>query len=76
MTDFAGHAAAYALRIEGAVGPVLQLCLRHSASGATTRTEEPSVVLVAVTDDDLVDVAGKLISYGVEIDSLRAITIE
>lgn len=76
MTDVTEHAAAYAIRIEGPLGPVFQLCLTHGARGATTRTEQPSLVIVAHTDDDLVDLANKLASYGVEIDSLREIDAE
>ena len=73
MTDVTDQAVAYAITIEGALGPVLQLCLTYGANGVTTHTEQPSVVMVARTDDDLVEVARKLASYGVEIDSVRAI---
>jgi hypothetical protein len=76
VTDLTGHAAAYALHIEGVLGPVLQLCLTHSAGGATIHTEQPSVVIVARTDDDLVDIAKRFESYGVEIDSVRAIDVD
>ena len=73
MTDGADTAAAYAIRIEGVVGPLLRSCLTQ---GSNATIEQPSVVIVSVTDYDLVDVAWKLASYGLEIDSVRSIAVE
>lgn len=74
MTDSTDTTAAYAIRIEGVVGPMLQSSLTHG--GSDGRIEQPSVVIVSVTDYDLVDVVWKLASYGLEIDSIRSIAVE
>jgi hypothetical protein len=70
MADPNDQCAAYAIRVEGELGPLL---LSSLAPSWGSHTEEPTVVILSVTDDDLVDVAVKLARFGMEIDSVRTI---
>lgn len=73
MPEANEQAAVYAIHVEGELGPLLVASLSPSSR---VRTEEPSVVIVSVTDDDLVDVAEKLARFGVEIGSVRQISAD
>jgi hypothetical protein len=67
--------AAYAIHIEGVLGPMLLSSLTSEISSDTcpwhVRTEDSSVIVVSVTEDDLVDVARRLTESGVEIGCVR-----
>ena len=71
----ADQTAAYAIHIEGLLGPMLVSSLLREGSSAScrwdVRTEESSTVLVSVTDDDLVDVVRMLEASGLEIGWVR-----
>jgi hypothetical protein len=63
------HAAyAYAIDVDGLLGPLLLTCLPHER---VVRTVAGTSLIVSVTDDDLVSVAEKLAAYGLEIDCVR-----
>jgi hypothetical protein len=71
----AEQTAVYAIHIEGLLGPMLVSSLSEEGSAASgpwdVHTEQSSIVLVSVTDDDLVDVVRRLAASGVEIGWVR-----
>jgi hypothetical protein len=74
-TDGDDQAAVYAIHIAGPVGPILVSALLDAGAASAVpwdvRLEENSVLLVSVTEKDLVDVVDRLAEGGVEIDSVR-----
>ena len=72
--------AVYAIHIDGVVGPMLVSSLSSEVPAASrrwhVRTEQISVVLISVTDEDLVEVVGRLAASGVEIGCVREIGMD
>jgi hypothetical protein len=74
MTDSdAGDTARYAIRVTGALGPVLRCSLRRKGVVRLESTPTTSTVNVRVCDADLVDIAQRFADRGIEIDSVREV---
>ncbi len=71
--------ASYAIHIAGTVGPMLVQSLSCEASADAApwdvRTDPGAVVLLSVTEEDLVDVVRRLADDGVEIESVRDLCV-
>ncbi|HEY2299361.1 MAG TPA: hypothetical protein VGH43_16620 [Jatrophihabitans sp.] len=71
--------ATYVIHIEGVLGPMLVSSLTNEVTSDScpwdVRTERSSVIVLSVTDDDLVDVVRRLAESGVEIGCVREIGV-
>ena len=71
--------ASYVIYVEGVLGPMLVTSLTNEVTSDScpwdVRTERSSVIVVSVTEDDLVDVAHRLAASGVEIGFVREISV-